>query len=103
MLTSLITAALTLADPAALPVEPFPPESVCALHYRRCNAHCCQLQRQLDAFGGWQLAEQLRIAKRWRDLWYAAWWITWRNVDLDALNTWRRRHAELLKSYLDWD
>jgi hypothetical protein len=85
------------------PDAPAIPEPICAANWRRIDAHYQQLTRQRDTFGaGAHLEQELQLTRRWRDLWFATWWINWPNARPEDLQIWlpiyRQRLAEWLEN-----
>lgn len=97
-----LAATAAASDDQPHPYGQLPPEKVCELCYRLCEADCRTLACRMEVVSGWQrsqLAELKGEAERLRAIWYAAWWVTWK----DARPAQRDEWADTLIRYIGQD
>ena len=76
---------------AAEPFTHLPSEEICALCYKQCENDCRDILTRMDLVGGWQRHQLIELrteAERLRTIWYAAWWITWKEAQAGQRQEW---------------
>lgn len=93
---------LTLPAAAAPVYQHLPPEQVCANFYKQCEDDCREILAQIDLVSGWQRRQLMELrseAEKLRAVWYAAWWIAWKDSQEVQQHEW----ADILIGHIGSD
>lgn len=86
----------------ASPDSPALSDRVCEMQFRLIDAHYTELLNLRAQFGGGGLIDQeLELTRRWRDLWWAAWWVNWPSATAEDLDCWGPIFRERLAEWLE--
>jgi hypothetical protein len=88
-----------LPRPLGTSYQHLPAEALCAAMYKLCEDDCRHVVAQMELVSGWQRRQLVELrceAERLRAIWYAAWWISWKDAQQAQQHEW----ADILVNHI---